>query len=82
MYEGSILFQVVAQIVGEELLPWEDGSKARELLKTAGRFRSAIVGLLEREPSKRLSIKAFMQHCSGLLFSTTRSTRSTRTIHT
>lgn len=64
--------QIVARIVGEMPLPWEEQDKARTLLKGAGKFRGPVLSLLERNPELRPSIAAFMQHCSSLLSSTTR----------
>ena len=61
---------MVAQLVGEEKLPWEDEAAARVLLKNAARFRGAMLGLLHRDPAQRPSVDAFLQHCHSLLAST------------
>jgi hypothetical protein len=65
--------QVVAQIVGDEPLPRADTKRAKQLLKTAGQFRTPLLTLLRRDPLERPSIAAFLQHCSRLASSTTRS---------
>lgn len=62
--------QVIAQLVGEELLPWEDEVTARALLRGAARFRGAMQALLNRDATQRPSADAFMQQCHALLAST------------
>lgn len=59
--------QVVAQIVGEALLPWEDEATAKAMLRSARRFRGAIMPLLHRDASCRPPIDTFMRQCSELL---------------
>jgi hypothetical protein len=63
--------QVVAQILGEIPLPWEGEGRAKEMLKRAGRFWSALMGLLERDPEQRSTIDTFMQQCANVLSTTT-----------
>jgi hypothetical protein len=57
---------MVAQIVGEQPLPWEDTAMARQLLHTAGHYCDPILTLLRRDPRERPSINAFLSHCSSL----------------
>jgi hypothetical protein len=64
--------QVIAQIVGEEPLPWE-GTRAKQLLKTAGHYRAPLLDLLRRDPLERPSVAAFLQHCARLSSATTRA---------
>ena len=71
--ETIVYLQVVAQVVGEVPLPWEEKESARQLLRGAGMFRAPVLSLLERDPDSRPTIAAFMQRCSTLLSSTTRS---------
>jgi hypothetical protein len=59
--------QMIAQIVGEEPLPWEPEEKGKELLQRAGAFKGMVLALLERDPEKRLSIQSFLEQCSSLL---------------
>jgi hypothetical protein len=64
--------QVVAQIVGEQPLPWEDAARAKQLLRTAGHYRAPLLTLLRRDPQERPSIRSFLSHCSSLAFTTTK----------
>lgn len=59
--------QMVAQILGEESLPWEPEEKGKELLHRAGVFKGMVLELLNRDPQKRLSIQAFQDQCSSVL---------------
>jgi hypothetical protein len=59
--------QVVAQILGEEQVPWEDPVQAKALLKRAGKLRAAILDLLKRDPAQRLSVNDLMHACSTAL---------------
>jgi hypothetical protein len=63
--------QVIKQIIGEVTAPWEGPDASRELLKKAGKLRGAILQLLERDPSVRLTVTAFVQRCSDMMSSTT-----------
>jgi hypothetical protein len=64
--------QVVAQILGESLAPWVGADAGKTLLKGVGKFRAPVLSLLQRDPSARPSISAFMQRCNSLLASTSR----------
>lgn len=60
--------QVMAQILGEQLLPWEAGAEgSRALLRRLGMFRDAVLDLLERNPSMRLGITDFIARCRRVL---------------
>lgn len=59
---------MIAQILGEVQLPWEQDG---ELLKRAGRFRSAVLGLLQRDPSQRSTVQTFMQEYASITSSST-----------
>ena len=58
--------QVVAQILWG-LAPWEDPSTAPRLLSKLGHFRSAVLALLNRDPSARPSMAQFQRACSNVL---------------
>lgn len=52
--------QVVAQLKGDELLPWEgDGEHALRLRHQLGHFKKAVLSLLRRNPAKRASLSQF-----------------------
>lgn len=58
----------MARILGEQPLPWEKGAdSARPLLRRLGMFRGAVLGLLERDPSLRLSVPDFISRCRSVL---------------
>lgn len=63
--------QVVAQVVGEEPLPWEEEGRARVLLKHSGQFRAPLLSLLERNPAMRPSMSSFLHECSRVVSSNT-----------
>lgn len=64
------------RIVGELPLPWEDADTAPALLRRFGHFKLAVMNLLQREPSKRPSMKAFLKDCNRVLMHTTRTGNS------
>lgn len=64
--------QVMAQILGEQALPWEAAAEgSRELLRRLGGFRAAVLDLLARDPSSRLGITEFIARCRRVLERTT-----------
>ena len=63
--------QVIARIVGELELPWEMEGRARVLLKRAGRFKDAVLGLLHRDPERRALVQTFMQQYASIMATTT-----------
>eukprot|EP00892_Ulva_mutabilis_P003618 jgi/Ulvmu1/1628/UM113_0005.1 len=66
--------RVMAQIVGEEPLPWERGAEgSTELLHALGSFRGPVLGLLRRDPVLRLHASAFARRCRAVLERTTAS---------
>lgn len=54
-------------ILGEAAAPWEDPDTAKALLRPLGIFKGAVLRLLERDPSQRMSIHDFQQACRRLL---------------
>lgn len=63
--------QVIERIVGEDKLPWEGEARAKELLKRAGRFKDAVLGLLCRDAAQRVSVQTFVQQYASILSTTT-----------
>jgi hypothetical protein len=63
---STFAVQVVAQIVGDEPLPWEDTARAKQLLKTAGQYRTPLLTLLRRDPLERPSSQLFCSTARGL----------------
>ena len=60
--------QVVAQLVGESALPWEEESDAAfNLLRGAGRLSASVLQLLRRDPGQRLAVSDFLAACSRIL---------------
>lgn len=57
--------QVVAQLKGEDLLPWEgDDEHAVALRDKLGTFKDPILSLLHRDPSCRESLRHFQSLCT------------------
>jgi hypothetical protein len=65
------MLQVVAKLVGEQELPWEGEGKAKALLKRAGRFKDAVLGLLCRDPEQRMHVQTFVQQYAAIMATTT-----------
>lgn len=60
--------QVVAQILGEEgfRLPWEVPQTAAAMRRRLGVLRPLVLALLERDPTHRLPVHAFVDACEAL----------------
>lgn len=67
--------QVIGRIVGEQELPWEGDGKAKQLLKRAGRFKDAVLGLVHRDPEHRALVQTFMQQYASIMATTTQQDR-------
>ena len=61
--------QVIAQLAGEDKLPWESMSSADR--RKLGAFREPIMQLLDRDPSKRPSMPVFYEQCISVFTSST-----------
>lgn len=61
--------QVVRQLLGEESLPWERMNAATR--KTLGAFKSPILQLLNRDPSKRPTMSEFYNNCNAIFSTST-----------
>lgn len=61
--------QVMAQIAGDggEVLPWEDGGSRSILLATLGPLREPVLGLLRRDPARRLPMHIFLEQSEHAL---------------
>ena len=77
--ETAYTVQIISRIVGEEELPWEGEGRAKELLKRAGRYKDAVLGLLRRDPQQRTRVQTFMQQYASILSTTTQQPASTTT---
>eukprot|EP00892_Ulva_mutabilis_P002568 jgi/Ulvmu1/12311/UM088_0031.1 len=66
---GSLRDAVSDQIAGDSgvLLPWEEGPRADRILGGLGLFRTAILGLLHRDPAQRLTVSTFCYTCRAAL---------------
>lgn len=68
--------QVVAQLLGEEPLPWENMSTADR--HKLGAFRGPIMELLNRDPAKRPSMPQFYHNCNSIFTTSTTYTPGTK----
>jgi hypothetical protein len=68
--------QVVAQLRGDQKLPWEQPN-APKLDATVG---GIVLRLVEREPSHRLAVKKFRDELDRLLQPSTQTTSLTSTV--
>lgn len=62
--------QIVDMISGKVKAPWEDPETAPSLMKPLGIFKKAVLALLARDPSKRMSLRDFKEECSRALVRT------------
>ena len=63
--------QVEAMILGEQVAPWEDESKALALAKRFGHLKEAIMALLNRTPEARPTMASLQHACKRVLSHTT-----------
>lgn len=68
--------QIISRILGEDELPWEGKGRGKELLKRAGRYKHAVLGLLRRDPQQRTRVQTFVQQYASII-STTTTTQQT-----
>ena len=64
-----LVVQVVAQLLGEDKLPWESMSSVDR--RKLGAFRGPILQLLDRDPAKRPSMSEFYNQCNSVFTSST-----------
>ena len=62
--------QVIAQLRGDVPLPWE-GELSTEMQRKLGAFKGPVLQLLQREPSRRVSMRRFHVACTKLFASRT-----------
>ena len=72
--------QVIAQLLGEEQLPWEVHNAADR--RNLGAFRGPIMRLLSRDPSDRPSMLEFYQACTSVFTSSTTYEHVKRSVET
>eukprot|EP00892_Ulva_mutabilis_P003623 jgi/Ulvmu1/1632/UM113_0009.1 len=66
IFEGKDV--AVARILGKKPLPWEAGAAgSKHLLHQLGRFRPAVLGLLQRDAAERLLIPDFITRCRRVI---------------
>lgn len=58
------MLQAVAQLKGEQELPWEDAETAAAALRKLGMLRGAVLQLLHRDPTQRATARQFHTACS------------------
>lgn len=61
-FRTRLVVQVVAQLHGERLLPWE-GPRSGGDLERLGMLRGAVMHLLERDPTQRCTAQQFHSAC-------------------
>eukprot|EP00892_Ulva_mutabilis_P012440 jgi/Ulvmu1/9569/UM053_0059.1 len=58
----------VARILGKKPLPWEETAEGgQQRLQQLGRFRPAVLGLLQRDEAARLAIPDFISRCRRVI---------------
>jgi serine/threonine protein kinase len=62
---GDVWLQVLDQIRGDALLPWE-GALSRKQERGLGAFKGLVLQLLHRDPEMRVSMKSFHAACIHL----------------
>lgn len=64
--------QVVSQILGEEghRLPWEGREASLAMRPSLGVLRPLVHALLQRDPTRRLPVHAFVDACKAFARST------------
>ncbi|NJR42368.1 MAG: protein kinase [Akkermansiaceae bacterium] len=65
----TVLLQVVAQLLGNQPLPWENMSQADR--RKLGAFRGPILQLLSRDPSQRPTMPEFYHACNSIFSTST-----------
>eukprot|EP00892_Ulva_mutabilis_P003621 jgi/Ulvmu1/1630/UM113_0007.1 len=66
IFEGKDV--TVARIMGEKPLPWEAETEvSKHSLHQLGRFRPAVLGLLQRDAEDRLAIPDFISRCRRVI---------------
>ena len=58
-------------ILGIRQAPWEDPETAGLMKKKLGHLQKPVLGLLERDVSKRLSVTEFQRACRRMVSNTT-----------
>jgi hypothetical protein len=61
---------VIAQLKGEEELPWEGSQLTQDIRRKLGIFRGPVLSLLKRDPEHRASMAYFCQACDDIFTST------------
>eukprot|EP00892_Ulva_mutabilis_P004013 jgi/Ulvmu1/1984/UM012_0146.1 len=78
LFEGKDV--TVARILGKKPLPWEERAEgAQQRLQQLGRFRPAVLGLLQRDEGARLTIPDFISRCRRVIEETRGPPPSTKT---
>lgn len=65
------VLQTMSMILGEVPAPWEDPNTAPAIVESLGHLKKPIMGLLERDPEKRLSVEDFQRACRRMISNTT-----------
>lgn len=61
------MMQVIGQLLGESQLPWEGSNLSMEHQGRLGVLRKPVLQLLDRDPMRRPSMRAFADKCKALL---------------
>lgn len=67
--------QVYSQLLGDEPLPWEGERLTAAMRKSLGIFRTNVLRLLDRNPSKRMTMQQFANACDAIFDSRTIANR-------
>lgn len=68
--------QVRKRILGELPLPWEDPEQSAAVFRSLGRFKGAVMALLRRDHSDRITIDDFVRQARRVLTHTTNTTEA------
>lgn len=63
--------QVLAQLRGAALLPWEGHGLTEPTRRSLGIFHGPVLMLLRRNPRQRSSMQAFCDACNDIVHQTT-----------
>lgn len=68
--ESRVCLQVIAQLRGDLMLPWE-GEMSAHTARQLGAFKGPVLQLLHRDPGLRVSMKRFYTACTKIVASRT-----------
>lgn len=58
--------QILAQLLGDQELPWEGARAAPETMRKLRSLRTPVLALLDRNPQRRLTMQQFCESCDDI----------------